>query len=102
MADEIHKGDIGTIFRITITEAGAAVNVSTATTKTFKFTKPDGTVVEKAASFTGSGSDGQLQYTTIADDLDQAGSWQVQPYLVMTGFTGHKEINQFSVVGNLS
>ena len=30
-----------------------------------------------------------MYYITVADDLDEVGDWQLQGYVVMTGFTGY-------------
>ena len=102
MADEIHQSDIGVILQFTVQEAGTAVNISTASTKTIKLVKPDDSVLSKAGSFTTDGSDGKLQYTTVSGDLDTAGTWHAQLYLVMTGWTGHTSIVPFVVYPNVS
>lgn len=90
MAAEVHVGDIGTIFLATITdENNAVVDVSLASTKQLWFKKPDTTVTKKTASFTTNGTDGKLQYTTIAGDLDNAGVWEIQGYVVLAAGTWH-------------
>lgn len=98
-----HVGDIGTPFIATVRDqAGAIVDISTATTKQLVFKKPDGTVVPKAASFVATGADGQMQYVTLANDLDAAGSWQVQGYVVLAGGTWHTDVHRFIVSPNLT
>jgi hypothetical protein len=79
----IHVGDVGTIIRLTITEddGTTAVDVSSATTKTFYFEKGDRSRVSKTAEFNTDGSDGKLKYTTVAGDIDKTGTWQVQAYV---------------------
>ena len=60
-ANEIHVGDIGTIFEITLMDDVAIVDVSTATLageKQFQFIKPDGSAPAAVdASFTTDGTD---------------------------------------------
>lgn len=101
-ANEIHQEDIGTAFTITIMDDTAVVDISSATvTKQIKFKKPSGTVVTKNGVFVTDGTDGKLRYTSIADDLDEAGKWYLQVYLILTGWTGHSDQGDFVVYGNL-
>lgn len=102
MSDEIHVDDIGTVFTVTLKESGSAVNVSTATTKTIKFKDPSGTASSKTADFTTDGSDGKIYYTTVADDLDEAGMWEIQAYVVMPTGTWSSSTKKFRVYPNLS
>jgi hypothetical protein len=102
MASEIHVGVVGLIFRATIEDqAGTAVNVATATTKQLKFEKPDGTDAAKTAAFYTDGTDGIIQYTTEAGDIDLAGDWKVQAYVVTSTRTLPTSIHSFTVKGNI-
>ena len=101
MAD-IQQGDIGTILRATLEDSGTVVDVSTATVKQIKLQKPDGTDVTKTAVFTTDGSDGKIQYVTVADDLDQSGEWKIQGYVEMPNWQGHSAKDTFFVGQNLS
>lgn len=98
---EIHIGDIGTVFEITITDCTAAVDISTATDMSVVFRKPDGTVVENEASFLTDGEDGKLIYTTIAGDIDQKGTWKIQAKVVMPSGSWSSNIDSFKVYENL-
>lgn len=99
--EEIHKGDIGTVFEVTIKDDGAAVNISGVAVKQLKFVKPDGTVVTQTAGFKTDGTDGILTYTTIADDLDASGTWRVQAYVEWAaGWKGHSDMIPFKVYDN--
>lgn len=102
MSDNIQVGVIGLVITLTITEDDVAVNVSSATTKTIKIRKPDGTVMTKTAAFTTTGADGKLTYTTVANDIDLAGEYKAQAYVVMSGFTGHSTIVTFEAKRNVS
>ena len=105
MADTIiHVGDVGTIFRLTITEDDdvTAVNVSGASVKKFYFAKPDGTKVNKTAEFNTTGVDGKLKYTAVAGDIDTAGRWQVQAYVEIGAAKYWSSKETFSVHSNLA
>jgi hypothetical protein len=75
--DSVWVGDIGTVFEIDVGE-----DISTATTKQIYFKKPNGATLTKTATFTTDGTDGKIEYTTVADDIDVAGTWQIQGRLV--------------------
>ncbi len=98
MAAEVFAGDVGTIFRVTITdENNAVVDCSTTTTKQIWFKKPTGEVVKKTATFTTSGTDGQIEYAAIAGDLVPAGVWELEGYVVFTTGSWHSTRVQFPV-----
>ena len=73
--DEITINDIGTDFRVTISEDDAVINISTATGLAVIFKKPDGTTLEVAAALFTDGVDGILSYQTSAGVIDQTGTW---------------------------
>lgn len=103
MACEIHVDDIGTTFRLTIVDCDdVLIDISTATVKDIIFKKPDGTKVTKSGVFYTNGTDGIIDYVTIADDLDLAGTgWHVQAFVTLTTGTWSSEIGDFTVVDNL-
>lgn len=88
----LHVGDVGAIIRLT-----SDTDLSSQTTLTIKYRKPDGTTGAWDASLNGTTN---VQYTTTAaGDLDVPGDWTFQAYAVITGFTGHstsvtKEVNR--------
>jgi hypothetical protein len=106
---EIHKGDIGTIFMLTLKDAGVAVDVSDAdgaNEMQIFFKKPSGKVVTQTAAFgtaggTG-GEDGRIKYTTVAGDLDEVGYWEMQAKVIITAGTFKSEIEGFHVKRNLA
>lgn len=103
MSAEIHVGDVGTAFKITVKdEDEAVIDISTATLKQIWFQKADGTVVTKTASFVTDGTDGQMQYVTEDDDLDQTGKWKIQGYIeIGASRKVHTDISEFKVWPNL-
>lgn len=81
--DDLRVGDWGTKLVLTVEENSQAKDISGATTKVFRFLKPGSTsYVEKTAEFELDGSDGQLSYTFVDGDIDVAGVWRVQAYVV--------------------
>ena len=101
-ANEIHRSDIGTVFKVTIQDSTSAVNVSTATTKQMVFQKPGGSKLTKDAAFFTNGSDGIITYTTVSGDLDEEGMWKLQGYIILSGGnTFYTDIHTFKVYRNL-
>ena len=99
---EIHKNDIGTVFRLTLKDNGSAVDISSASaTKDIIFKKPSGLIVTQGASFTSDGTDGKIQYASVAGDLDEVGHWEMQASVVITAGTFKSEIEGFQVKRNL-
>ena len=99
-ANEIHKGDVGTIIRITLKDGSTVVDISATTTKQLIFGKPCGAAsVTKTASFYTDGTDGILQYTTESGFLDTIGIWTVEAYIEFGGGTQkwHSDISEFNV-----
>jgi len=90
----VHVGDVGTIFRITVTEKvwdeatscwlDTPVDISLATTIEILFKRPSGPTRIRPASFTTDGSDGKIEYVTQVDDIDEAGGRAAPWY-----FAGH-------------
>ena len=78
----INKNDVGAILDVTVLDNDEPMDVSTATTKQIILKKPDGTTIEYDADFYTDGTDGIIQYTTETNDLDIAGVWFIQAYLV--------------------
>ena len=99
--DEIHLGDIGTIFRLTIKDGDDVIDISGASTKDIVFTNPSGTKTTQAGSFTNTGTDGQLQYASVSGDLDEVGTWEIQASIVISAGTFKSDIAIFEVHRNL-
>ena len=99
--NEIHKSDIGTIFRVTVKDCTLILDVSAATTKEIVFGKPDGTVLTKAAAFFSDGTDGIIQYTTVSGDLSAAGDWSIQAHVIFSGGEWRSDVGAFKVHANI-
>ena len=99
--EEIHVGDIGTTFGVTIKENDSIVDISSASTKEFHYKKPSGEILSKPVDFVTDGTDGKLKYTTITNDLDENGEWSLQVYLVLSSGTWSSDIINFMVYKNI-
>ncbi len=105
--EQAHVGDIGTTFRVTVydttsTGGSSVADISTATTKRFTFERPDGTTFNKTAVFTNTGADGQIEYVTATvNDLNVAGTWSLQAYVVTPDGTWNTTVGNFRVYENL-
>ena len=95
----LHENDIGAIIEVTVKDPdGSAKDISDASTKQLKFTKPNGASMTKDAAFTNDGSDGKVRYTTVDGDLIPHGTWSCRVYLVLSGgWTGHTSRTAFNV-----
>lgn len=100
-ANEIHAGDIGTIFEVTVMDGTEVVDISTATVKQFLFDAPGQATVTKDAAFVTDGADGKLRYTTVSGDLAYTGIWRLQVYIEMPTGKWHSDIASFTVHENV-
>ena len=101
-ANEIHKGDIGTQFTVTVQDGTTVVAISTASTKQLIFKKPGGTILTKSTSFVTDGTDGKMQYVSVDGDLSDDGVWKMQGKVIIGGNTFSTDITSFKVYRNLS
>ena len=99
-ANEIHINDVGTEFKLTISDAGAVVDVSSAIT-TVNFRKPDGTCVSKGADIVDGGSGGVVRYITDSGDLDTTGTWKLQAFVDFGATEFYSDIHSFRVHKNI-
>jgi hypothetical protein len=101
MASEIHYGDIGVNFNITVMNGTAVLNVSNANNISIIFQKPDGSDLTKTASLITNGTDGKIKYATVAGDLDQIGTWQIQARVDFGASVFSTDIQKFKVYRNI-
>jgi len=99
--EEIHVGDIGTIFEITLQDCDAVVDLTGASVMEIVFKKPDKTVVVKTAALKTDGTDGIIQYITVLDDLNLKGTWSIQGDVTIPTGKWKSEIDKFKVYANL-
>lgn len=101
----IFVDDEGTIFRLTVNECIAdvltPVDVSAQTAMSFIFKKPDATTLTVTPTFTTDGTNGQIEYTTLTGDIDQAGVWCLQAEVTLPGGMYRTSIVKFDVEAKL-
>ena len=108
--DEVHQGDIGTQFLITLKTSKAvnatAVDISDATNKQFIFKRPGGTIVTVSGTFYTDGTDGKLYYTNGSSDslwsaASSVGMWEVQIRVTAGASVYTSERGQFRVYSDV-
>ncbi|NIQ01599.1 MAG: hypothetical protein GWM98_15440 [Nitrospinaceae bacterium] len=100
MAD-LQKDSVGVTLQVTVQENGVAVDISAATTRQIIITKPDRSKLTKTATFVTDGSDGKIQYVTVAGDLDLAGTYSLQAFVITPAGEYYTEITNLFVAKNL-
>jgi hypothetical protein len=101
-ANEIHLQDIGTVFEVTLLDGVDIVDLTGASAQSIVFLLPDKSVVTKTSVFKTNGTDGIIQYVTLADDLSQIGKWKLQAVVVLPTGTWSSDISEFKVHDNLT
>lgn len=102
-ANEIHVGDKGTVFNVTLYDGTSVVDISTATAKTLEFKMPTNTVFTVAAAFVGSGTAGGISYTVDTTTvLAIDGKWKMQAVITFANSKFRSDIYEFRVFSNLS
>ena len=101
-ANEIHIGDVGTIFEVTLMDDIVIVDIGAAITMEIIFEKPDKTIVTNTAVLSGDGSDGKMQYIIVLNtELDQKGNWKIQGIVELPSGKWSTDIDKFKVYENL-
>lgn len=101
MAAEIHVGDIGTLFKMTIKDENSdIVDISNASVS-FLFKRPDGTVVTKSTAFYTDGTDGIATYQSESGFLNMPNIWFLQAVVDFGGTEFHSDFYKFNVIRNL-
>jgi len=80
---------------------GLVVDVSAATEKTITLKKIGAAAASKTLAFTDDGTDGEVEYTTLATDLDAPGTWKVQAVVTIATVVYRTTVITFTVVPNL-
>ena len=100
---EVHVGDIGTVFIVTIIEDDDIVDISSATVMKYCFKAADGDTIEKTnptVDFYTDGTDGKLKY--VGEDIfDIAGTWQLQAMVTTPSGTWYSSVDRFTVEDNI-
>lgn len=97
MAQEIHIGDVGTLYIATIKDGSSIVDISSATDLKLVFKRPDGSVQEKTGSLFTDGTDGKVYYRAQSGFHDQVGDWEVQGQATIGEWSGRSDVHEFTV-----
>lgn len=102
----IHINDFGMPIIMTITSRTTkrALPLAGLVTATFKFQAPTlERTFERTAELVSppGGADGKLQYYLVDGDIDEAGDWQIQAFIVDTSGQWHSDIETFTVGENI-
>jgi hypothetical protein len=100
-SDEIHVGDVSTVFRFTVKDGASIVDISDLDTLQVIFRKPDGTTLTKTATYVTDGTDGLMKYIIAEGDIDVAGMWRVQGRVSNSEQNWYSDIQSFKVFPNL-
>jgi len=102
MADELKKGDTGTVLTFTVQSDGSVVDLSTADTKQVKFDRPYANgKFSKDLAFVTDGTDGKVKYVIEPAILDTAGEWHFQLYFSFSTGVWYSDTQSFLVGENL-
>jgi len=93
---KIYVNDIGVVIEIDMGES-----LSTATNLKLKVRKPDNTKVEWTPTVYGEGFN-YLRYITVANDLNLAGVWKIQPSLTLGSWSGLADTVSFEIFAKYS
>ncbi len=104
MAANFHVGDTGSVFTVTLTkpDGSTPLDVSNYTVLQFILLSPTSGAKVVNGALVGNGSDGKVSYTTRSGDLDSAGTWNIQVYVVTPQGAWHSDIATFKVKDNLN
>ena len=104
--EEVHVGDIGTIFVVEFREKGKVLDVSSATSvKKIIFNKTkakNSKTVVQDADFYVDGKDGRIKYVSILNDINIDGTWQIQGYIELSDGKWYSSTESFEVYPNLA
>lgn len=98
---EVHIGDKGTLLEVTLYDCTEVVPLQDASVKEIILLKPSGNKVTKTASFKTDGSDGIIQYISLATDFDEVGVWKLQGHVVLPTGEWRSDVGKFKVIDNL-
>ena len=103
-ANEIHIGDVGTVFEVTLMDDDVIEPIDGAIEMKIIFVKPDAnkTKVTNIAVWSSDGLDGKMRYViSNKDELDIKGTWKIQGIVTFSTGEWHTDIDNFKVHANL-
>jgi len=79
---KIEQAALGVRIIVQLLDDGTAVDISDATTTEICLRAPSGGDKTKTATFTNTGSDGRIQFDTLATDFDELGRWKIGAHII--------------------
>jgi hypothetical protein len=102
LSAEIHVGDQGTQIVVAITEGGAALDLSSASSRQIVFRKPGGDTLTLAAAVDGDPEDGRIIVLTGTEsgevEIDEPGLWLLQGRVQFPSGRWHTARDSFHVL----
>ena len=99
--NNIVEDSFGTTIALTVVQDTVAQDISSYTAIAFIFRSPSGVSTSKVGAFTTDGTDGVVEYTLIAGDIDVEGVWRVQVLLTKAGVSVSTVRKAFTVLPRL-
>lgn len=99
--NNIQVGAINLLVELEIRDGYNVLDISGATTKNIIIERPDDTLITGSGLFTTDGTDGLIYYRTVEGDLNQAGIYNAQAYIILPDFEGYSTPVSFTVYSNL-
>lgn len=103
MNPDIHVGDIGTamVFQV-VDQSNNIVDLSSASAMQVILKAPSWSSGQAfTAVWSTNGTDGKMQYVSIASTFSEPGTWQAQVYFAIGGGAWKSDIVKFKVKANL-
>lgn len=94
MSTDIYKDDIGV--KIVLE---TDIDISAYTTIEIHYRKPGGDSGTWTATIESGNT--SLSYTSVSGDINEAGTWRLQAYVITPTWTQHGEIARMNVLSNL-
>lgn len=99
---EIQEGGVGILLVFTVLdENGAIMDVSLSTSIELIFRKSDDEVITRVGTFHTDGTDGLVDYHTVAGDLTVSGEWLVQAKITTNSHVLFSRKKEFTVLSNI-
>jgi len=101
-ANEVHIGDIGTLFKINVKDGASIVILTGTASRQIIFKRPDGTTVTATPNLFTDGTDGILTHVIATGTFNQEGTFKFQIQYSNAAGMWHSDLVPFDVYPNLT
>ena len=98
---DLQVADVGVVIELEITDGTDPIDVSAATTIEIIIKRSGSASITKTATFTTTGVDGKIRFTTVATDFAQVGEYGVQAHIVLGAQDWRTTVAALDVAENL-